>query len=223
MKYLKLLFCLVILAMLCVSGSSQTVKTTTSQAESKLPDDGAVNGSTYSNKYFGLTLTIPPGWDVQGQDVKQGIKERGKVLVTSEDPTKREELDKALDNTINLLTLSQAPVEPNPAFKPLLIALADKVPAGAPNMTDAEYFSALKNTFQYSQVPITLEKDIYLESVGATSFSVIGMSLDFKGVIVRQKYYAHVKKGYALCFILSFQKDDQLRALEGILRSAVLQ
>lgn len=223
MKNLKLPFCLVVLAMLCVSGFSQTAKTTTSQAEPDLPDDGVVSGSTYSNKYFGLTLTIPADWEVQGQSVKQDIKERGKELVTSEDPTKRQQLNKAIDNTLNLLTITQTPLGANATFNPLLLVVAEKLPAGAPAMTDSEYSSALKRAFHYSQVPVTIEKDIYLESIGGTSFSVISTSIDFKGVIVRQKYYAHVKKGYALGFILSFQTEDQLKAQEGILRSVVLQ
>lgn len=185
-----------------------------------IPDIGSVTGTNYANKYFGLTLTIPAGWQVQDASVKKQISEKGKELVTSDDPTKKAELDRAVDSTLNLLTVSQFPVG-TPGFNSMFLCGAEKIPAGV--RTDADYMSALKNTLKFSQVPITIEKDVYAEQIGGVAFSGIDFKSNYSGVIVSQKYYAHIVKNYVLFFIVIYQTDEQLKTQNEILRSAVLQ
>src|SRR5689334_393416 len=36
-------------------------------------DLGSIEGSTYSNSYFGMKLTIPQGWQVQGEEAKRRL------------------------------------------------------------------------------------------------------------------------------------------------------
>ena len=204
------------LALVSLSANAQTP----APVAPGVPDIGSVTGSTYANKYFGLTLTIPAGWQVQDASVKKQISEKGKELVTSDDPTKKAELDRAVDGTLNLLTVSQIPVGA-PGFNAMFLCGAEKIPAGV--RTDAEYMSVLKNTLKYSQVPLTVERDVYPEQFGGVAFLAIDVKSNYSGVIVSQKYYAHIMKDYTLFFIIIYQTDEQLKTQTEILRSAVLR
>ena len=88
--------------------------------------------------------------------------------------------------------------------------------------TDADYMLALRNTLKYSQVPITIEKDVYPEQIGGAAFSVIDFNTNFSGVIVSQKYYAHFVKDYVLFFIITYKTPEQLKTNAEILRSVTL-
>ena len=83
--------------------------------------------------------------------------------------------------------------------------------------------TGLKQTLGYSQIPTRLAKDVYSQSVGGSQFSVIELVLDYGGVKVNQRYYAHIRKGYALFFILTYQTNEQLNAETEIMRSVVLR
>jgi hypothetical protein len=202
------------LGLICLYTNAQTPGDT-------VPDFGSVTGSTYANKYFGLTLTIPAGWSVQDSGFKKQMSDKGKELVTSDDPNKKSEINRAVDNTLNLLTITERPPgEPGP-FNAMFTCGAERFPAGV--KTDADYMSALKNTLKYAQVPITIEKDIYSEQIGGVAFSVIDYNINYSGVIVSQKYFAHIVKNYVLFFIIIYQTPEQLKTLRETLRSVTLQ
>jgi hypothetical protein len=185
------------------------------------PDSGGVTGSTYANRYFGLALTIPAGWSVQDAGFKRKMTDKGKELVTSDDPNKKSEINRAVESTLNLLTVTErVPGEPAP-FNAMFICGAEKSPAGV--KADADYMLALKNTLKYAQMPITIEKDVYSEQIGGVAFSVIDFKTNFSGVMISQKYYAHIIKDYVLFFIITYQTPEQLKTLTETLTSVTLQ
>ncbi len=190
-------------------------------AQMDVPDVGTWTGPTYKNQYFGLTLTIPQGWQVQDASVKQRINEKGKELVTSDDPVKKDQINQAVENTLNLVTVSQYPLGSAATSNPVFVCGAEKVPRTM--VKDADYTAGLKQSLQYLQVPIHVAKDIYTQTVGGVEFSVIDLALDFNGTTVNQRYYAHIKKGYALFFIVSYQTEEQFRMQTEMLKTVVLQ
>jgi len=217
-----LLFCALALASLAANARAQTPAQTPPPPR---PADGTVNGSTYTNAYFGLTLTLPAGWVVQGDAAKKEITEGGKKLMGSKDPTTDAQIDKAIESTLNLLTAMQYARDAPPpgGFNSGIMCLAEKVPPGSVGVRDEDYMAVLKNTFKFSQLPITLVKDGYTETVGGETFSVMDLSIDVGGAVVRQRYYAHIRRGYALSFILSYQTPEQLAALTEVVKSVRLR
>jgi hypothetical protein len=216
------LFCALALAPL--AARAQTPAQTPPPPRAPSPAAGTVNGSTYTNQYFGLTLTLPAGWVVQGDAAKKEISEGGKKLMGSKDPATDAQIDKAIESTLNLLTATRyARDAPSGEYNSGLMCLAEKVPPGSIGVTDEDYIAVLKNTFKYSQLPITLVKDGYTETVGGETFSVMDLSIDVSGTVVRQKYYAHIRRGYALSFILSYQTPEQLAVLSEVVKSVRLR
>jgi hypothetical protein len=190
-------------------------------APAEVAASGTLTGSTYENRYFGLTLTVPAGWQVQDSSFKQQARERGKELVTSDDPAKRAEIIRAADNTLSLLMISEYPVGGSVPFNPMIVCGAEKVPSSM--VKDTDYISALKQTLQFSRVTMSVVKDVYSQTLGGVEFSVIDLALDIQGATVNQSYYAHIMKGYALFFIVVYQTNEQLNAESEILRSVVLR
>lgn len=193
----------------------------TVSAPAEVVASGTLTGSTYENRYFGLTLTVPAGWHAQDSSVKQQIIERGKELVTSDDPAKRAELKRAADNTLNLLTVSEYPVGGSEPFNPMILCGAERIASSV--VKDTDYMIGLKQTLRYSRMTISLARDAYSQTLGGVEFSVIDLAIDYQGVTVNQRYYAHIRKGYALFFIVVYQTNEQLKTGTEILRSVVLR
>lgn len=203
------------LALISVLVSAQTPA-----VPSDSPDPGAVSGSNYSNKFFGLSLTLPTGWQVQDSGYKKMVKHKGQELVTS-DKSHKAELDRAVGSVLNLLAVTQYSPGKKDVFNSSFTCNAEKIPDII--KTDADYMFVLKNTMRYSQVPHTLDSDVHTEEIGGVPFSVVEYHCYMAGVLVKSKYYAHIMKGYAVSFILVYHNDEQLRVESEILDSVVLR
>jgi hypothetical protein len=186
------------------------------------PDMGTVTGQTYSNRYFGLALTIPQGLLVQDTRAKELINATGKQLLTSEDKNKQAELDAASAHTFNLLTLTKFPLETAVEFNPGFIIAAEKLPVTATEISSSTYLSEMKKVFQYSHVPVNMESDVRMETVGGLRMGALDISIQYPNGMVKQRYYAYVKKGYALGFILSYQTPEQLQSFVSMLQTLKL-
>jgi hypothetical protein len=182
---------------------------------------GTLTGSTYENRYFGLTLTVSSGWHVQESSVKQQIIERAKGLATTGDPAKNAELKQAADNTLNLLTISEYPVGGSVPFNPTILCGAEKTPSSM--IKDTDYLTGLKQSLQQSRMTMSLTRDVYSQTLSGVEFLVIDLAIDYQGVTVNQRYYAHLRRGYALFFIAVYQTNEQLKTETEILRSVVLR
>ena len=104
-------------------------------------------------------------------------------------------------------------------FNPAFLCAAERIPPAASGATDADYMAVLKQTFRYSQAPITVDRDVYTEQVGGLTFSVIDITTRFPDAVGHQRYYAHIRRGYALSLVLTYLTDEQLRALDGVVKS----
>lgn len=210
---------LVLVALMFISGLAAAQTHVQADAPDR-PDPGSLTGSTYTNKYFGLSITVPSGWQVQDSAYKKQLSEKGKELVTSDNQNTKSELEKAVDNVLNLLSTTQYPPGTSGVLNSSFICGAEKVPG---IKTDDDYMLALKNTLPYSQVPQTITRDVHTEQIGGVPFLVIELQTKMTGVTVNEKYCAHLIKGYVLFFISIYGTDEQLKVQNGILASIVLR
>jgi hypothetical protein len=191
----------------------------TPHADAAAPERGSLDGNAYANDFFGLTLTLPLGWKVQGEAVRERNREAGRKLFDTGDPAAQARLEKSVGNTLNLLTAYQYPVGSAVHFNPAFLCAAERIPAAAVGATDADYMAVLKQTFRYSQAPITVDRDVYTEQVGGETFAVIDITTRFPNAIGHQRYYTHIRRGYALSLVLTYLTEEQLRTLEGVVKS----
>jgi hypothetical protein len=177
------------------------------------PDYGLVEGSTYTNQFFGLTLTLPEGWQAHGEAAKKEIRAAGQGLIGPKDPAKIAEVERNARRTFNLLTVTQYPLGASGPVNPTLLCFAERLPATAADLTDAVYMAAMKKALlQSTQARVTIVRDVYAESVGGKSFSVFDATSEFRGVTIYSRYYGRVMKGYALVLGLSYPTPEPLPA-----------
>jgi hypothetical protein len=183
------------------------------------PERGSLDGSAYTNEYFGLTLTLPEGWKVHAVAAERLTGERVRKLIDTGDPAAQARLEKGVANTLNLLTVYEHPVGAAVHFNPAFFCAAEKILPGADGATDADYMDVLKQTLRHSRAPVTVDRDVYTETVGGETFSVIDITTRFPDAIGHQRYYTHIRRGYALSLVLTYLTQEQLRTLTAVVDS----
>ena len=81
----------------CSKGKSSESSTNTIKPTSTKVTTGKVEGLSYTNEFFGLSIQIPDKWAVQDKQSVDEMQEVGKEAVAGDD----EELKKAMDESKN--------------------------------------------------------------------------------------------------------------------------
>lgn len=205
----------IVLALVSLSANAQTRAPELNSDLNAVINAGTLAGSTYTNSYFGLKLSFPDGWEVQDDRIKQRLHDRGKETTRFDDSKKQAQLDESVANTANLLTLFETPfILP---YRAKLICVVEKIPAGV-RFTEISYATSLKTVLiEHSKIKYVLEKDIRTEMIDGVPFTAIDFTVTRESGRSHQKYYTQIRKGYVLCFILSYASKRQLRAVKKIL------
>jgi hypothetical protein len=191
-------------------------------AESSGPDLGAVAGSVYTNDYFGIRLPIPEGWRVADEDGTRQINETGAKLMAGDSAEKRARLEAAAQKTLNLLTIGK-PVSTDTGIESaILIVAAEPVPVWLIK-SPQEYLGHAKRLLQNSAMKMNVGEEIRTRTIGGAEFAYFEVESQQVSGLVRQKYYATLKKGYALLFISTYASDTSLQAIEEVLKSTKIK
>jgi len=182
------------------------------------PDAGKVVGSTYSNEYFGLQLTIPDGWRIADQAVARQIDQQGADLIAGDSAEKRKFLREAASKNINLLTMGRLISTDDGSETAMLIVGAEAVPAWL-FKTPQEYASQARRLLQSSAMQVKVEEGTRNETIGGVEFAVLDVSSEQPGGLVKQHYYATLKQGHALFIISTYLSDRSAQAIEEVLKS----
>jgi hypothetical protein len=177
-------------------------------------DYGQVSGSSYTNNFFRFRLTIPFGWRVQEQEVKDMLQKTGRDLIQTDNPQANAQMDKSISNTVNLLTVFKYAVGASPEFNASLICGAEWLPN--PSLSASQYMTSAKTVLERSQQGQYNFKPLTRETVGGAEFIVMEVEMASS---VRQKYYAAIKNDYALFFVLTYASDEDEAVLRQALRS----
>lgn len=187
--------------------------------QTSAPTSGVITDSVYRNDYFSLRITIPQGWNIQGDDVKERVKEKAKDVIVPKDDQDKHELEAAVERTLNLLTISKFPLGAPGQLNVLVMAIAEAVPLAA---TGPAYMKDLKAALQQTTVPVTVA-DGEMETINGVSFYTLTATLTPGESVIRQKYYVTMKKGYALGFISSIFNESDTDLVNGIMKSVTVQ
>jgi hypothetical protein len=180
---------------------------------------GVITDSVYRNDYFGLRITIPQGWTIQGDDVTRKVKETAKELIVPKDDQNKQDLEAAVERTLNLLTISKFPLAAPGQLNVLVMAVAEAVPLST---TGPAYMKDLKAALQQTTVPVTVV-DGEVETINGVRFYTLMATLTPGERVIRQKYYVTMKKGYALGLITSIISESDTEVVNNILKSVTIQ
>jgi hypothetical protein len=182
------------------------------------PDEGSVADSIYTNQFFGMQLTIPEGWRIADKAAAQKIDQQGADLVAGDSAERRARLREAASKNINLLTMGKVIPVDGVSESALLIVGAEAVPTWLIK-TPQEYISQARRLLQSSAMPVKVEEGTRSKTIGGVEFIVLDVSSEQPGGLVKQHYYATLKKGYALFIISTYASNHSSEAIEEVLKS----
>ncbi|HET6842032.1 MAG TPA: hypothetical protein VFK06_10145 [Candidatus Angelobacter sp.] len=207
------LTCCFLAALLCLP----IVFGQTATDQQSRPGMGKIDGATYTNDFFGLQLSIPAQWSVNGDAVKKQLVEKGKEILQTDEKT-QEAIDSESAKNMQFLTLSRYPMG-SAAANSSFICGGEQLPKGAEIPTGREYLLAMTRYFKNSKIPITLEAEPHVSKLGNAEFYSMDVSYQTRAGKLGQRYYARVMKGYALVFIVTVLDEADRKAMDGILAS----
>jgi len=176
-------------------------------------DLGTLNGRTYTNLYFDLSLTIPDGWYSVDQETMAALSEEGRGIIAGNDENLSAALDSSQKNTADLLMVYEYPPEAPVFFNPSLACVAEKVSHLPGIRTGRDYLLNTKRVMQMGRVRPRFPRRIEAVNLGGIDFDLLTAVITLGPAIVRQHYYAAVQKGYVLVFIITFVDEEQLSEL----------
>jgi hypothetical protein len=212
MKHMKLLVSVILAACFIFSSGCQ-------EKASEEVDRGAFSGPVYQNNYFGLTITIPSDWSIQDSKSMQTFKDLGKKLINEDDKNLKAVMDTSDFQTVNLFSVFQHPLGSPVPFNPNLICLAEQVRHMPGIKRGKDYHFHTRKILELSQMNVKFPGEIYTETFGGVEFDVLYSETSLGTILVKQKQYGAIMKGYALLIVSTFADEDQEATLDEILKT----
>jgi hypothetical protein len=204
---------------LTLSAAMMTSNCGLRQAEK--PDQGLIEGSTYSNKFFGMSLTIPEKWLAHSADDTDPFRKQGTELIAGENKGMKDKIEAGEQNVVQLISVSHYPLNYTGGFNASFQCTAEKlgVLSGVSNSSD--YIANFRKIMSQAQgqLKYTLGDTTYSESIGGMSFLALYAHAKLGQLTLEQKLCVSVIKGYALVFIVTYASEDDLAILDGVLKS----
>ena len=87
------------------------------------------DGSVLSNDYFGLTITIPPGWYSQNAEESMALQRMASPMLAGSDRSRQALIESAMASTVPVFGLFELPPGTPGKLNPNLIANAENLQA----------------------------------------------------------------------------------------------
>jgi hypothetical protein len=183
-------------------------------------DFGEIKDSVYRNNYFGLSLTLPQDWIVQNREFFKKTIEVGAEAITGTDENMKVAFDAAKLNIVPLFAVSKheagAPVDSNPNIN----TLAERIHLAPGIKKGTDYLFHTRKFMEGSAMKFTFPSETQAITIGGREFGVMEVEMNMGPARLKQKHYATVLKGYALQFVITYTKEEELPILEQVIHSS---
>lgn len=181
---------------------------------------GKMDGNTYKNDYFGLSLEIPNGWIIASDEEKAALTNTSKELIANGDENLKKDFDLAKVKTLNLVYSFKHPLNYTGGFNSNFFCVAENLSLinSLTVKSGADYLKLSKALMEKTNIPYSFH-EITSEEIGGKHFDVMEADVDYQGIKIYQKYYSAIIDRYALSFIMSYTTEDDLNELNNILTS----
>jgi predicted small lipoprotein YifL len=175
---------------------------------------GTVEGNTYTNQYFGFTLTIPEGWYIASREELALLLAAAADILSGD--TEGETIDLESQQIIPLLFTATADPFNQSGTNANMVCLAQNI---------AEYSRLIKDARSLMNIQI---QGIKAQGMDMTFDDVEVIDIDgqevarvqiFAGMEIRQTMYAFMKDGFAVVFTLLSFTDEEARLLADMMNS----
>lgn len=182
-------------------------------------DSGSLFEGTYSNDYFGFTLIVPDSWYALDKEGMHEVTQQGTRMVTANNRNLKAAVKAGEKNSFNLLMAYQHPPGTSVTFNPSIGCVAEKVSHLPGIKRGRDYLQNIKKFMAMSRVKMDFSEDIEPVNLGGVEFDFLYGEANMGLLTVSQEYYASVRKGYALSFVISYVNDHQYSRLQDAIDS----
>ncbi|MNN05707.1 hypothetical protein D3C81_1184750 [compost metagenome] len=170
---------------------------------------GTTSNGSYTNDYFGVSLSFPNEWTFQDEESREKLMEASAKIIAGDDESKKKQLDLASMKTLNLLVASQYPLDSG-QLGPSVVIVAEKVSLLQGVKNGKDYLEASKKFMIESQLPYDY-KDITTTKVGGKDMDMMQVTIENGDMVITQDYYSSIIDGYAFNIIITYA-DDAMKA-----------
>ncbi len=178
---------------------------------------GTVEGSTYTNEFFGFSMAIPEGWYIASRE------EFAQHMETTEEFLETDFEDaRAILESQEIIPLLFAAVNDPFTYQgtnPNINIMAQNISQYAAFIKDASsYLNIQVQGIKASGIDMTFEEVETVKISGKELARVKGIQT-FAGIDVYQTMYVFLKDGFAVLFTLSSFTEEEARQLEDVMNS----
>jgi len=209
-----LLYCCLSLSLLACNDKSTPKEEQKQTPPSPDFDYGKFEGETYSNQFFNLKITSPQGWFIY--PANQLGNEKG-----LRNPKDKKEVYQVSDiKSANLFTVYQNTVGSTNSYNANIILVANHKDEGPNVKSGADYLRHTLKMFRQRRMKFSpSEEGITLQKINEEEFYHMKVDLEVKEKRFEQSYFATIKKDFVLCFVMSYENEEQQTALTTMMNS----
>jgi len=186
-------------------------------------DFGTVANSVYTNHFLGMTVNIPKDWSIQDKDAQDRLKQLGEKIVTGEDKNMQAIVKASELQTVSLFAAFKFPYGSPVAFNPSVMSVAENVRQFPGIKTGKDVLFQVKQMLESGQLTMSFSKDSYTKKLGGVDFDVLESETTVRNLVVKQKYFVTLIKGYSLSIVATYMTDEDLDSVQKILDSVTFK
>lgn len=217
-------FLLIILSTAAFTVMAQTPGAASSQAPANTNiqslDPGQLDGVSYVNNFFGLTLSIPQEWVVASAQRRAEVNEASKKMIQASDPEQLKKVQGSFERSKSMLSLTKLPAgQPNNAS---FMLIAERVPA--PEVKTArDVLRAMTETMKGTNFTVEVLSEPRTETISNAEFAVFVIKITSPQGVYRQKIYVTLRNELALEFFFTYLDEADLTAFDAIMKTVTLK
>jgi hypothetical protein len=172
-------------------------------------DGGQFTGSTYRNRFLGFRLTIPPNWSIQDQQTQQEMMHNGQKMIAGDNENMQAVMRAGEARSVTLLNVLKYALGAPVPFNAAISGTAELVSQFPGIRSGGDYLFHARRLLEAGQVKYSFPREAYRRPINGVVFDVMTAALALSPqMVVKQEYYATIRKGYALVLILSFGTEE---------------
>lgn len=175
------------------------------------PDFGRIEDGRYTNPFFAFSLSVPDRYvTAMGLDLGPIANKGAELLTGDENLALGARLKENRPKYFKLLSISEQPLDVPQERNPTILIVAERLDEPS---TGPQYLEQLDNLLTNSLLPYTRTGEIETIQKGNLEFFLATYKLEKMESRLFQSYIVTLRKGYALCFIIT---DTRLQSLASL-------
>ena len=181
------------------------------------------DGVTYTNEYFGLTVTKPSGWYSQSPEATMKLNKAGASMMAGDNQNMKAVFEQSLKSTVPVFAFFQsepgAPVRTNPN----VISVAENISVMPGIKTGCDYLYHARNALSHAAIKMEISPGCNTVKHGKANLGYFDLTTHLNGLDVSQRYYACVQGSHAISIIQTYFDEASKKMVDGVLDSVKVE